>query len=208
MIEKAKMDAKNSEQCMNVSKLPLLPSQILWGILDWDNLSVDQINDIGWCLAAPGQPFSIILDDINNFKGLNDRFGHETGDHILVGIAELLQSRLRVQDRVSRWGGEEFLVLLPGASQMVAQQVADRLCETIAAARIVVEDGENRINMTFGVAACSGCLNMKECIRNADLAMYEGKRKGRNCVVVHTCWIYNRWFYPIQRQEKRSRATL
>lgn len=132
-----------------------------------------------------GQPFSIILGDVDNFKKFNDTFGHEIGDHILVEVAELLKNNIREQDYVSRWGGEEFLVLLPRLDQAGARQVAERIRESIAAHPMAAGGGTSQITMTFGVATYSGYSEAKECIRRADMAMYDGKRQGRNCVIVN-----------------------
>jgi diguanylate cyclase len=132
---------------------------------------------------ATGSTFSMALGDIDNFKTFNDKYGHEIGDIVLVKAAEILQSSIRGQDIVSRWGGEEFLLLLPNTSEEEAQIIAERLRELIAHTALVHEGKEYSLTMTFGVST-QNCASKTDCIHEADMALLEGKRRGKNCVIL------------------------
>ena len=128
-----------------------------------------------------GRGFSLILADIDRFKSCNDRYGHEAGDAVLIQLANRMRSAVRKNDLAVRWGGEEFLILLPETDVKDAELVADNL-------RMLVEEepfqaGENRIplTMTFGLSQGGG-IPVETVIRNADRAMYRGKHLGRNRV--------------------------
>jgi len=129
-----------------------------------------------------GQALSIILVDLDYFKRINDTFGHPAGDMVLKEASAIFQRMVRSYDWVGRYGGEEFLLILPGSSFVHAQQRAEELREALATAQ--VRDGETRIPVTasFGVA-CGFAVAHEDLIRRADQALYLAKNKGRNCVV-------------------------
>lgn len=129
-----------------------------------------------------GIPFSVIMGDIDNFKAFNDRYGHEAGDAVLVHVAEIMLKTVRENDQVARWGGEEFLVLVAGGSAREASQVAERLRARIADSPLETADGPLHVTITLGVAEYSDAGDLNQTINRADDAMYEGKRKGKNCV--------------------------
>lgn len=126
--------------------------------------------------------FSIVLIDIDHFKLVNDNYGHEIGDETLHWFASKLQTNLRVQDIVARWGGEEFLILLPDTSLVEAEQIAERLREIIE--RSVLETSEGNIQITFSAGISSSKTNrdVKELCKVADQALYYAK-KTRNRVI-------------------------
>jgi diguanylate cyclase (GGDEF)-like protein len=130
------------------------------------------------------EPCSFIMVDLDNFKSINDRYGHETGDQVLIQVAEVMQACLRKQDLFSRWGGEEFLILLPGACRNEAETVASRVCSKVASTRFRVGEAENHVTVTCGVSTLDRGSPAADSIRQADMALYEGKRLGKNCVVV------------------------
>jgi diguanylate cyclase (GGDEF)-like protein len=130
-----------------------------------------------------GKAFGVILADVDHFKSINDSYGHATGDQVLRAVATLLGQALRGQDEAARWGGEEFLLLLPDTTLAGARDVAARLREA-AEARLTELTGLGRpITMTFGVAAFAGTSSLDACLQAADAAMYAGKAAGRNRVV-------------------------
>jgi diguanylate cyclase len=134
-----------------------------------------------------GEPFSILLCDVDNFKNFNDRYGHECGDYVLVAVAELMQSKLRTHDSLARWGGEEFLALLPGNNLGAAWEVADLLRECVYQHVFLYQGLQLCITITFGVAVYNTPgEGLTRCISRADNALYEGKQKGKNCVVLAT----------------------
>lgn len=132
-----------------------------------------------------GRPFVVAISDIDNFKLINDEFGHENGDVVLVEVAKLLRSSLRMQDFVGRWGGEEFLILLPETDLGGARLGLDRVRRFIENAVINISSGSQAITMTFGLASSDQADNVDEVIRLADEALYEGKKGGKNCVIAH-----------------------
>ena len=141
-------------------------------------------------LAAPhmdaaerhARPLSLVMMDIDHFKSINDRYGHKTGDLALVAIADLLKKLSRTSDIVARWGGEEFVLLLPETDGQQAVNHAERL--RLAIAEISIPAGEKNISMTssFGIAERTAALSLDRMIDEADMQLYEAKRSGRNRV--------------------------
>ena len=127
--------------------------------------------------------FSFIMADIDGFKQFNDNYGHDCGDYVLREIAEVLQGMVRKQDVVSRWGGEEFLFLLPETGRDGAVKTAEKIRKKIEAKKLIYDGKELGITMTFGVATCRWEDNTEEQIKRADTALLLGKNKGKNCVV-------------------------
>ncbi len=130
------------------------------------------------------KPFSFILCDIDNFKLFNDQYGHDCGDFVLVSLAERIRSRVRKQDGVSRWGGEEFLLLLPETDLEGGRILAESLKETVSSNCYEYDEHKLEITMTFGVSSFSQIENIEQCIKMADSALYKGKSLGKNCVVL------------------------
>jgi len=133
-----------------------------------------------------GRSFSLVLSDIDFFKRFNDEHGHACGDAVLQDVASLLQDHLRDVDRVARWGGEEFILLLPETSADGAQRITEKLREKINNTQFQFENQKFSVAMTFGVATYRSDESLTECIARADAALYEGKAEGRNKVVVST----------------------
>lgn len=118
--------------------------------------------------------------DIDYFKQVNDKLGHEAGDKVLMYLAQQLKSLVRSTDYIIRWGGEEFLILMPGCEINQAVRVAEKIRES-------VEEGENevcKITLSIGVAAYEGG-DYHDVIKKADEAMYQAKKGGRNQVVLY-----------------------
>ncbi len=128
-------------------------------------------------------PLSILMVDIDFFKKVNDQYGHDTGDECLIGVAECLQKNIRISDVVARFGGEEFILLLPNTSLKSAAKIAEKLRLAIANK----EFGEAHINLTvtLGVAGLSHQDDSPlDIIKRADAALYQGKNNGRNRVEI------------------------
>jgi two-component system, cell cycle response regulator len=130
--------------------------------------------------------FSIVLADIDRFKSINDTYGHDCGDYVLKCIAQIAKSTMREQDIVTRWGGEEFLFMLPETDIAGAKTMVERLRRNIKDYPFTYGSKNNKmtITLTFGIDLFDGTKDMEETIRNADAALYKGKEKGRNCRVV------------------------
>lgn len=131
-----------------------------------------------------GRPLSVLLGDIDHFKRINDQHGHAVGDGVLRAIARVLRDGVREVDHVARWGGEEFLVLLPGTELEEAQQVADRLRAAVQALADVEGRRELGLSITLGLAELRPGESIEQALMRADRALYEGKQAGRNRVVL------------------------
>jgi diguanylate cyclase (GGDEF)-like protein len=124
-------------------------------------------------------PLAAVMLDLDHFKQINDRFGHGAGDDVLAGVGEALVAALRGSDFGGRWGGEEFLMLLPGTDHAGALEVAEKL--RVAVAALDFQQPELRVTASFGVAAYPlDALDADTLLRTADRALYAAKAKGRN----------------------------
>jgi diguanylate cyclase (GGDEF)-like protein len=129
------------------------------------------------------RPFSIVICDIDFFKKVNDVYGHDCGDAVLKALAGLLGRHIRKQDCLARWGGEEFLLLLPETSKAGASVLAKKLRQRVEEFEFAYAGLKLPITMTFGVAEYISDFGIDACIVGADSALYKGKNSGRNCVV-------------------------
>ena len=131
-----------------------------------------------------GEAFALMMLDVDHFKTINDRHGHAAGDHALKHVAALLLGGLRAVDRLGRFGGEEFLLLLPGQRLAQAQAVAERLREQLAATAVVHGGKTIALSASIGVAEFSGgSPDVGHVLASADAALYRAKAAGRNRVV-------------------------
>ncbi len=128
------------------------------------------------------QCFCLIICDIDYFKKVNDIFGHNGGDAVLQSIATLLKGNVRGEDMVSRWGGEEFLILLSSVDTPIAVQKAECLRELVENHVMLFDEKEIFVTMTFGVANFCDHRSHGETLKAADAALYRGETKGRNRV--------------------------
>lgn len=126
---------------------------------------------------------SIIMCDIDHFKHVNDTYGHNAGDEVLKYVANLLQNSIRIDDGAFRWGGEEFILLLPHKSTAEAIVLAERLRGLIEESVISFEGTDIRITMSFGVSEINPELTTEENVEAVDAKLYYAKEHGRNRVV-------------------------
>jgi diguanylate cyclase (GGDEF)-like protein len=130
--------------------------------------------------------FIIVLGDIDNFKAINDDYGHDYGDYVLISTATLISNSLRQHDHVARWGGEEFMILLPNTQADKGLQIIDRLREKIASNTHHYKGKEYPgITMTFGLCQYDNNYDINDCINGADQALYQGKHQGKNRTILH-----------------------
>jgi diguanylate cyclase len=130
------------------------------------------------------RPFSLLLFDLDRFKLINDNFGHAAGDQVLIEVAAVTRANLRDGDWLARWGGEEFLAMLPDTPAEEALKVADRLRVAIDGCEVKSNGRILRVTVSVGVAASPGQgESLNELLNSADVALYEAKRAGRNRVV-------------------------
>ncbi len=130
------------------------------------------------------KPFSMLLFDLDRFKMLNDNYGHDIGDKILLGISDIAKATLRTSDWLSRWGGEEFLALLPDTDENGALKIAERLREEIANFSISLNNQKINTSASIGIASYPRDGDTPDfLVKAADAALYEAKKSGRNRVV-------------------------
>lgn len=133
-----------------------------------------------------GQYLSVLMLDIDHFKQVNDGYGHQAGDMVLRGVAQILQSRLRAQDQIGRFGGEEFLVILPDTSLEGAQTLAEALRQAVEATP--TQWGAHSIAVTISIGVRGGAVTggdtADKLVGAADAALYRAKQNGRNRVEV------------------------
>jgi len=138
---------------------------------------------------AKARPFSLIFIDVDYLKGINDRFGHQVGDEVLVQVASLIKENVRASDETARYGGEEFVVLLPDATGEESMTVAERVRSAVETHDFASQRdfGPVRVTVTAGVATYpEHATQPDELIFRADEAMYYGKHRGRNRVSLYT----------------------
>jgi len=131
-----------------------------------------------------GSTGAVVLADIDDFKRVNDRFGHECGDQVLVSVAERLRSMVRTQDLLGRWGGEEFILILPATDQDGAAQLTERIRRAIEVQVFLYKGSQVQVTLTFGVSSVDGSTSFEESLRHADRALYSGKQSGKNRIVL------------------------
>ncbi len=128
--------------------------------------------------------FSVILADLDDFKQVNDSYGFNFGDEVLVEIANVLKSCLRSEDVCARWGGEEFLLLLPETAIEGAETVAQKICQSIAMTEFRVNKPGIRVTVSLGVSGYSQGQATFDCIAKAEQAILKAKQSGKNQYVV------------------------
>jgi diguanylate cyclase (GGDEF)-like protein len=131
------------------------------------------------------RPISVLMVDLDRFKSVNDTYGHLAGDAVLREAATRMAAAVRCYDGLGRYGGEEFLVVLPGCDLPAAQAQAERVREALAESPVRIPGHEVAISCSIGIA-CSPGFDPEVLIRDADAALYEAKRSGRNCVSVQS----------------------
>ncbi|MFH2137253.1 MAG: diguanylate cyclase [Candidatus Omnitrophota bacterium] len=131
------------------------------------------------------KPYLIAIGDIDDFKHINDSYGHDDGDAVLIEVTKTMKDTLRAQDIIGRWGGEEFLILLPETDWDGGKLAIERLRKNIAGLSINMSCGLLKTTMTFGVAASNQAKDIDGVIKLADDALYEGKKGFKNCVIVN-----------------------
>lgn len=135
----------------------------------------------------PNQLYSIVLLDLDHFKNINDHFGHSVGDQVLINVAKCLANNLRDRDMIGRFGGEEFILLLPNTTPAQAQNVAERCRLAIGELKFTSEDHQEfSISASFGISSTLSADESHSIISQADQALYAVKASGRNQVKIFT----------------------
>lgn len=143
---------------------------------------VERLNREVHAAARHGYTFSVILCDIDHFKQVNDTFGHKAGDTVLRDVSRRVVDTIRSEDVCARWGGEEFLILLPHTDESAALQVAEKIRAAVEQVETVYTGFTIRCTLSAGVAGYHHGDDIDTVIRAADVRMYEAKQLGRNQV--------------------------
>jgi two-component system cell cycle response regulator len=135
--------------------------------------------------ATRGKPLTVLVLDIDYFKSINDGHGHDAGDDVLREFALRIRKSIRGIDLACRYGGEEFVVVMPETDLAVATMVAERLRRRIASEPFLIQKGARSVEVTIsiGIAALGSGDNAASVLKRADQALYRAKRDGRNRVV-------------------------
>ncbi len=131
-----------------------------------------------------GEPYAVLLADVDHFKRINDRLGHAGGDAVLCAVAQVLMQQAREVDRVARYGGEEFCVLLPHTGEEGALHAAERLRDALRNQPVRWGEEAVDVRLSIGVAAAGGHESVAQLLRRADQALYAAKSAGRDTVIV------------------------
>lgn len=134
--------------------------------------------------AREGAPIGVVIADVDHFKSINDAYGHGVGDQVLTEVAARLQRGVRNYDALGRYGGEEFVVILPGCDEELAQRRGEELRRSIASSPIAIGGRKFAVTASFGVSSNAGdpTASGERLIEAADQALYAAKKGGRNCV--------------------------
>ena len=125
----------------------------------------------------------LLMCDIDDFKKVNDSYGHSFGDQVLKETVLRMSTALRLTDQIGRWGGEEFLIMLPGTDINGAEHAADKVLKGITESPYEIEGKSLYLSITIGVSVLNNTETLQNCIKRADEAMYTGKLGGKNRVV-------------------------
>ena len=133
-------------------------------------------------LNRGGEPTSILICDIDHFKKINDKFGHGAGDKVLSELAAMFKANVRHQDTVARWGGEEFLFILPQTNKEGAYQMANKILTAAQSLPLQFNCEQVNVTISVGVEELTAEMTLDECINSADTRLYNAKTLGRNQV--------------------------
>jgi len=132
--------------------------------------------------ATFGTPFGIMLADFDEFKNINDTYGHAAGDTVLVTIAKTMANCLRASDVVGRWGGDEFLAILPGITRQFLANVSEKLRKLVAQSTVPVSGAVIRVTVSVGAAMVAPGDSTESLLKRADKQLYTSKQSGKNRV--------------------------
>jgi len=132
------------------------------------------------------EPFAVIMADVDHFKHINDTYGHPAGDEVLCEVASRIKTSLRTYDSVGRFGGEEFLGIVPGCDEPAAFQVAEKIRHAVGGTPVQVLGEPRTVTISLGVSTRTGESSAIEMLSAADAALYQAKACGRNCTKLAT----------------------
>lgn len=178
------LERKNQELELLLEKMEQIAMiDCLTGIAN-RRYAIDRMSEELSRFNRSGESFSLLMIDVDDFKKINDVYGHECGDHILKHVVDSIQSVLRKHDLIARWGGEEFLIMLPGTDIDNARMVAGKIRNCVRAKTFYYMEKSFIVTITIGVAQHKAGDDLDSLIKRADEAMYCGKKSGKNCVII------------------------
>jgi diguanylate cyclase (GGDEF)-like protein len=136
--------------------------------------------------AIEGHGFTVAMLDVDHFKLVNDSYGHETGDRALIELARVMRANVRASDTFGRWGGEEFLVLMPDTPVADARVMLNRLMDVLRLSSIDAGDHVLRLTISIGLASHRQTESLSDTLRRADAALYHAKQAGRDRLVLES----------------------
>jgi|TARA_Y100001956_G_scaffold72337_1_gene77737 diguanylate cyclase (GGDEF)-like protein len=173
-------------RCFRARQLSrLMNRDSLTGLLKHSLIKQEVDKELARCRREQKQA-SVAMVDLDHFKQINDTWGHRSGDIVIKALANMLRNRLRETDRIGRYGGEEFLLVLPGCDPGAAAQLLSEIAEAFALLSFSGGDDSFHVTLSAGVAAIEAFPSGDEAIEAADKALYNRKRSGRNGVTVFT----------------------
>lgn len=139
--------------------------------------------------ASEHEHYSIVVGDLDDFKIINDQFGHDAGDQVLLEVGEILRTLVRNTDQVARWGGEEFIILMTDIDRQGAKLLAEKICKKIAEHQFTIDGESFAVTMSMGVDVQPLETPFMTTFEHADHAMYQAKQSGKNQVLPawHVC---------------------
>jgi len=146
----------------------------------------EQIDRLINKIQLSNKPCSILLCDLDHFKSINDNYGHPCGDQVLIETAARIKSCLRSDDVAARWGGEEFMVILPDSNQEAAFLVAEKLRTQLCEEEICCSKDSLSVSMSIGTLEIGTGCSLEDILNNVDDALYAAKRNGRNCTQIYS----------------------
>jgi diguanylate cyclase (GGDEF)-like protein len=143
----------------------------------------DRVKDEVFRALEHQLPLCLMMIDVDNFKDYNDRYGHLVGDKVLTAVAQVLKESVRTVDLASRYGGEEFSVLLLKTPRSGARIVAERIRQKIEELKIIVSQQPTHVTVSIGIAELNPTFKeVEKFIDSADQALYQAKAEGKNCI--------------------------
>lgn len=177
---RARLNAQKADLSEALEHIRLLATRdSLTGLLN-RRAAQDELRRASGLAVRSAWPLAVALADLDHFKQINDNFGHQVGDGVLQAFARAAERELRSADRVARWGGEEFLFVLPDTDGEQAIICLDRLRSAFAELNVGGVPSTHRLSFSAGVALCAGPEDIEAAIERADRAMYSAKMAGRN----------------------------
>jgi diguanylate cyclase (GGDEF)-like protein len=178
------LEQKNEELQQLLEKVEQIAmTDFLTGITN-RRFAIKKMNEELSRINRGGGGFSLLMIDVDNFKGINDSYGHACGDYVLKHLVNLMRSVLRKYDMMARWGGEEFLIMLPVTEINDAQIVAEKVIAYVRTQIFNYKGNSFNVTITAGAAQYQADDDLDSIIKRADEAMYLGKKSGKNCVKI------------------------